>query len=90
MDKKTFGIGVMMITAALLLIACLMPAQPAHAAFALKDRDYQMIAAQNQQGGDTLYVVDNRTGMVAVFAYDVRSKTLRPRVVREVASAFSN
>ena len=67
----------------LLLIACLMPATPAEAAFAVKDRDYQVIVAQGQ-GSDAIYVVDNRTGVMAVFTYDNRGRVLRPRQVRPV------
>ena len=89
MDKKTFGIGILSITATLLTIACLMPARPADAAFAVKDRDYQLITVQNQQGGDSLYVVDNRTGLMAVFAYDPNGGVLRPRAVRPVSDAFA-
>lgn len=90
MDKKTFGIGVLSITAALLLVACLLPARPAEGAFAVKDRDYQLITSLGQGGGDTLYVVDNRTGLMAVFAYDTRSRVMRPRQVRPIADAFAN
>jgi len=88
MDKKTFGIGLLSITALLLLIACLIPAQPAQGAFAVKDRDYQLIIAQGQ-GSDSIYVVDNRTGLMAVFTYDNRGRVLRPRQVRPVADAFN-
>jgi hypothetical protein len=88
MDKKTFGIGVLSITGLLLLIACLMPAKTADAAFAVKDRDYQIIVAQGQ-GSDAIYVVDNRTGLMAVFAYDNRGRVLRPKQVRPVADAFA-
>ena len=88
MDKKTFGIGVLSITAALLLVACLMPAKPAEAAFAVKDRDYQIITTPSVGGGDTVFVVDNRTGMMAVFAFDNRARVLRPKQVRAVADAF--
>ena len=87
MDKKTFGIGVLSITAALLFVACLMPVKTADAAFAVKDRDYQLIIAQGQ-GSDSIYVVDNRTGLMAVFTYDNRGRVLRPRQVRPVADAF--
>jgi hypothetical protein len=87
MDKKTFGIGVLSITGLLLLIACLMPAKTAEAAFAVKDRDYQIIVSQGQ-GSDAIYVVDNRTGLMAVFTYDNRGRVLRPRQVRPVADAF--
>ena len=88
MDKKTYSIGVLSITAVLLLIACLMPAKSADAAFAVKNRDYQIIIAQGQ-GSDSIYVVDNRTGLMAVFAYDNRGRVLRPRQVRPVVDAFA-
>jgi hypothetical protein len=88
MDKKTFGIGILSITGLLLLVACLMPAKAAEAAFAVKDRDYQIIVAQGQ-GSDNIYVVDNRTGLMAVFVYDNRGRVLRPRQVRPVADAFA-
>ena len=88
MDKKTFGIGVLSITGLLLLVACLLPAKPADAAFAVKDRDYQLIVAQGQ-GSDNIYVVDNRTGLMAVFVYDNRGRVLRPRQVRPVVDAFA-
>jgi hypothetical protein len=87
MDKKTFGIGMLLITAALLFIACLLPSKPANADFAVKDRDYQLITAKGQNG-DTVYVVDNRTGLMAVFAFDNRARVLRPKQVRAVMDAF--
>jgi hypothetical protein len=90
MDKKTFGIGILSITAALLFVATLLPTTPrAQAAFAVKDRDYQVITVKSQQGGDTLYIVDNRTGKVAVFTFDPRTRVLRPRKVGTVADAFA-
>ncbi len=87
MDKKTFGIGILSLTSVLLLIACLLPSKPADAAFAVKDRDYQLIAAKGQNG-DAIYVVDNRTGLMAVFAYDNRARVMRPKQVRPVMDAF--
>ena len=88
MDKKIFGIGVLSITAVLLLVACLMPVKTADAAFAVKDRDYQLITVPGIGGGDTVYVVDNRTGLMAVLFFDNRARVLRPRQVRPVADAF--
>jgi len=88
MDKKTFGIGVLSITALLLTIACMLPSRQAQGAFAVKDRDYQLITAPNQQGGDTLYVVDNRTGLMAIFMYNNNQGVMRPMQVRPVSMAF--
>jgi hypothetical protein len=88
MDKKTFGIGILSITGALLFIACLLPTRQADAAFAVKDRDYQLITVPGIGGGDTVYVVDNRTGLMAVLFFDNRARVLRPKQVRPVADAF--
>jgi len=88
MDKKTFGIGILSITGALLFIACLLPTKQADAAFAVKDRDYQLITVPGIGGGDTVYVVDNRTGLMAVLYFDTRARVLRPKIVRAVADAF--
>ena len=88
MDKKTFGIGILSITGALLLIACLLPAKQADAAFSVKDRDYQVITVPSVGGGDTVYVVDNRTGLMAVLLFDNRARVLRPKQVRAVQDAF--
>ncbi len=59
MDKKTFGIGILSITATLLGLACLIPPKKADAAFAVKDRDYQLLTVENIAGGDA---VDTLTG----------------------------
>ena len=88
MDKKTFGIGILSITGALLFIACLLPTKQADAAFAVKDRDYQLITVPGIGGGDTVYVVDNRTGLMADLFFDNRARVLRPKQVRPVADAF--
>ena len=44
--------------------------------------------ARIQTGGDGLYILDNRTGQVAVFTYDPASRGVRARKVRNVADAF--
>ena len=88
MDKKTFGIGILSVTGALLFIACLLPTKQADAAFAVKDRDYQLITVPSVGGGDTVYVVDNRTGLMAVLVFDNRARVLRPKQVRAVQDAF--
>ena len=65
-DKKTFWIGILCLTAAMLLVANLMNPAPASADLVIKDLDYQLATAGNSAGGDSLFVTDNRTGMVAV------------------------
>ncbi len=84
MDKKTYIIGVLSVIAAILLAANLMPRveSQAQGAFAVKDRDYQMVAVRGTKGGEVLYVVDNFTGKMAVFGWD--NGSIKPLVVQKL------
>lgn len=88
MDRKTLTISLLSMTAGLLLGANFFATQSAQAMVAVKDRDYTLITARTQSSGDALYVVDNRTGLMAVFAYDPAAKVMRARAVRAVGDAF--
>ena len=88
MDKKTFTIGVLTVTAVLLFIAQFLPVQRANAAETIKDRAYMMVTGRNQQGGETLYVTENRSGLIGVFTWDTSSRTVKLRAVMPVADAF--
>lgn len=88
MDKKTFGIGILSLMAVVLMIANFMPVQPASAGTVIKDRDYQLVTAKVQQGGEALYVLDNRTGLLAVFVWDPTSRSVRVRDVKPLTFAF--
>jgi len=89
MDRKTFSIAILTLTAVLLLVACLMPAKPAAAQFAVKDLSrYQLITVQSQQGGDILYIIDPN-GNIAVLGFDPATKSLRPIAVGTIDKAFS-
>jgi hypothetical protein len=48
-----------------------------------------VVTAKIQTGGDGLYIMDNRTGQIAIFTYDAGSRTVRARAVRNVADAFA-
>ncbi|MGC4033014.1 MAG: hypothetical protein QM754_15015 [Tepidisphaeraceae bacterium] len=65
MDKKTFTVGVLSIIAAVLLAANLISVPQVQAATAIKDRDYTLATTRGQRGGESLYVIDNRTGQIA-------------------------
>ncbi|MBC7784988.1 MAG: hypothetical protein H7144_14210 [Burkholderiales bacterium] len=87
MDKKTFTIGVLSIIAAVLLAANLIPEPRAEAqGFAIKDTRYQLITTRSPKGGDTLYVVDNSTGLVANLTWD--NGTLRPVAIEPLTNLF--
>jgi hypothetical protein len=79
MDRKTFSIGILSLTSLILFVACLFPAKPASADFAVKDVSrLQLVTVTSQQGGNVLYIIDPVTGKILVLGYDVNSKLLRP------------
>jgi len=89
MDKKTFAIGTLSITALLMLLINLIPMPTTAKADVIKDRDYQAVTAAIRQGGDGLFVIDNRTGKIGVFAYDNTRKGIVTLDIQDVASAFA-
>ena len=89
MDNKTFAIGILSLTAVVLLGANFLLETPADAGLTIKDRDYQVVTARIQAGGEALYILDNKTGLVAVFAYDANARGLRARAVRLVTDCFT-
>ena len=89
MDKTTYTIGVLAIIAALLILAnVVVQPPPAQAADVASMRDWSMITARFQQGGEILYVVDNRTGTMAVLQWDNAKRTMVLKDAGHVADAF--
>ena len=88
MDKNTFAIGTLSITGLLLLLINLLPAPSTARADVIKDRDYQAVTASMARGGDALYVIDNRTGKIGVFAYDNGRKGIATLDVQDITTAF--
>ena len=88
-DQMSTWIGVLSLTAGVLVAAnyAFRPA-PASGLVMFKDRDFQMVTARTQQQGDTLYVMDNRTGKIAVYSYDPATRDVRPRVFGDIATLF--
>jgi len=89
MDKKTFAIGTLSITALLLLLINLIPMPSPALADVIKDRDYQAVTGAIRQGGDGLFVIDNVTGKIGVFAYDNARKGIATLDVQDVTAAFA-
>ena len=90
MDRKTFSIGILSLTAVILFVATLFPVKPANADFAVKDlRGIQLITVANQQGGDVLYVIEPRSSKVLVFAYNATTRSLRPVATADLQAAFA-
>jgi hypothetical protein len=88
MDKNSFAIGILSLTATLLLVANYFAPSAANASLTIKDRDFSMVTARTQRGGDALYLLDNRSGKVAIYSYDPSSKIVRPFGSGDMANLF--
>lgn len=90
MSNKNLGIGILIITAVILFVANLLPTQPtASAADSIKDRDYSLVTGASTTGGEVVYVIDNRSGLIAVFVWDANRRGLAVKDVRPIADAFA-
>jgi len=89
MNKQTYTIGFLSLTALVLVAANLMMPARVQADFAVKDRDYQAITARQQVGDEVLYILDSRSGAMAAFNYDPGRKALVLRAVKNVQDAFA-
>jgi hypothetical protein len=89
MKKKNFAISLLSLSAVVLMLANYFAPQQAQALMSIKDRDFSLVTARTQNGGDTLYVLDNRSGRCAIFSYDPARRTIVPRVVGDMGVAFS-
>ena len=89
MDKKTFTIGLLSLTAVLLFIAMLIMPPRASANFAIKDRDYQAVTATLSANDEALYILDNRSGLMACFSYNPNQKALQLKDLKSVTNAFA-
>jgi hypothetical protein len=88
MDKQTFSIGILSLMAVILLLANFMPVAPVQAIGTIKDRDYSMVTGRMQSGGEGLYLVDSRTGLVGVFNWDPNKRAVALRAVRPISDCF--
>jgi hypothetical protein len=87
MDRKLILICVLTVSAVALMIANFVtPA--ARADTAVNSHDYQAVTARISSGGEGLYIVDNRTGLILVLTYDPNTRTLIPRAARPVSDVF--
>lgn len=89
MDKKSFTIGVLSLTAVLLFVAILIMPPRASANFAVKDRDYQAVTAAINANDEALYILDNRSGQMACFSYNPAQRGLVLRDLKPIMNAFA-
>jgi hypothetical protein len=89
MDRRNLYIGILSLTATVLLMANYFTPQSAMALTTIKDRDFSLVTANSQSGGDSLYVLDNRTGRIAIFAYNPAARSLVPKKIGDLTVAFN-
>jgi hypothetical protein len=88
MDKKTFSIGILSLTAAVLFVANFMPIRTVQAGEAIKERDFTIVTSRINQGGEALYICDNRTGQMAVFTWEAGKRQILLRDLRTITELF--
>lgn len=87
MDSKTYGIGVLTLTAVALLLANLFAPRPAVGIESVANDDMQAVTARAQSGGDALYLLDQGSGKLAVFTVNPKAG-LRLMTVADIESGF--
>jgi len=89
MNKKTYTVGILSVSALVLFVANLMMPVSVHGGLVMKERDYQLITGRQQIGDEAIYVLDARTGLMAAFNYDPGKRTIVLRAVKPVQDAFA-
>jgi hypothetical protein len=88
MDKKTYSIGILSLTAIMLFVANFMPIKAVQADEAIKERDFTVVTSRINQGGEALYICDNRTGQMAVFTWEAGKRQIQLRDLRQITDLF--
>jgi hypothetical protein len=94
-DKKTFWIGVMTIVAAVLLAAHsmqpgpMMPTALAMSQEAVEHRDYAMATCETAAGGEVLYILDKRSGVIALIGWDTQTRRPTPIASDSLPAVFN-
>lgn len=90
MSTEKTAIGILSITAALLLAAVLfLPRHATGGQVTIKDNDFLVAAGPAVGGSDALYIAETRnTGVIAAFVWDPNARQLVPRARRRILDAF--
>lgn len=88
-DRKSFLIGVLTLSAAILTVGHLQLSSVARASESVQDDDYQLITARTQTGNDGLYVLDKRNNLVVLFTWDPSKRSIAPRDVKSLDSMLT-
>jgi hypothetical protein len=86
--KKQTLIGMLSLSAMILLAANWLLPGSASGDVSVKERDYQMVTAPIENGGDALYILDLRSGQIAVFTYDPSARGVVAAGVRNASDGF--
>ena len=87
MDSKTYGIGILTLTATALLIANLFSPTQVIGNEAVANEDMQAVTARASKGGEALYLLDNSTGKLAIFTVDPKNG-LQLQTVQDIEQGF--
>lgn len=91
MNSKRYAIGILSLTATVMATALLVTptnAGPVGTVVNTDRGDYSIATARIQTGGDALYIMNNRRGLMAVMMYDNTAKEMRTKAVAPVSEAF--
>lgn len=89
-DRKSFFIGVLTLSAAILCVGHFQLTTPvALANETVIDADYQLVTARINKGDDGIYVLHKRKNLVALFTWDPVKKTVAPRDVKSLDEVMS-
>ncbi len=83
-DRKSFLIGILTLSAAILTLGHLQLTSTARVSDSVIDDDYQLVTARTSQGNDGLYVLDKRNNLVVLFTWDPAKKSITPKDVKSL------
>jgi hypothetical protein len=84
LDLKSFVAGVLCVSAFLLVMMHLNLNTVAKASEAISGRDYQLVTARITKGGDALYILNKRTGLIGIFTWDPAARGVTVKDVRSM------
>ena len=87
MDSKTYGIGILTLTAVALLLANLFAPSPVSGIESVANNDMQAVTCHASQGGDALYLYEPGSGKMAIFTVNNKSG-LQLNFVADIETAF--
>jgi hypothetical protein len=92
LDRRTFWAGILAVTLVVLVVAhALRPSafiSDAQAAEVVDTRDFSLVTADQDDGNQAIYVLDKRTGLLAILLWDNNARQFRVADMKPVQGAF--